>query len=293
MQILVSVAEWVLLLYSWNMATDENEAAVLKWREERLERLRTNEKSWFGLAGLFWLKEGKNTFGSDPTCDFVLPPQAPKKVGVFNFQGGLVTVTAKPRVKLTYNGGKPPTRPLRDDQQDDPDYLYLSQWIFVVIKRGTSTLIRMWDIDHPARKALTELKFYPYKPEFRLVAEYTGYAPFKTVRTEDIIGETHDSKMIGFATFEFEGKKYRLDAEDGGDGLFISFRDKTTAKTTYAGGRYLATEKPRNGQVVIDFNMAYNMPCAYALFATCSLPIRENQLPMAIEAGEKKYSDDH
>jgi uncharacterized protein (DUF1684 family) len=99
--------------------------------------------------------------------------------------------------------------------------------------------------------------------------------------------------MIGFATFEWEGKKYRLDAEDGSDGLFIAIRDKTSAKTTYAGGRYLMTEKPRNGQVVLDFNKAFNMPCAYALYATCGLPTRENILPIPIEAGEKKYSDDH
>jgi uncharacterized protein (DUF1684 family) len=275
------------------MSTNENETAVLKWRAEREERLRTSEKSWFGLAGLFWLKDGANTFGSDPSCDFILPAQAPARVGAFYFLNGEVTVKAEPKVKLTHNGGKPPTQPLRDDQQDDPDYLYLSRWIFVVIKRGTSTLIRMWDIEHPARKALTTLNYYPYNPQYRFVAEYSGYAPYKLIKQEDIIGEVHDSKMIGFATFEWEGKKYRLDAEDGGDGLFIAFRDRTTAKTTYAGGRYMSTEKPQNGQVVIDFNKAYNMPCAYALYATCTLPARENHLPIPIEAGEKKYREDH
>jgi uncharacterized protein len=276
------------------MTTDENEAAVMKWREERAERLRTNEKSWFGLAGLFWLKAGANTFGSDPACDFVLPPQAPKKAGAFYFLDGQVTVSAEPRVKITHNGGKLPARLLRDDQQDDPDFLCLSRWIFVVIKRGSSTLIRMWDIESPARKAFSGLNFYPYRPEYRLIAEYTGYAPYKIVKQEDIIGEVHDSQMIGFATFEWGGRKYRLDAEDGGDGgLFIGFRDKTSAKTTYAGGRYLSTEKPRNGQVVVDFNKAYNMPCAYALYATCGLPTRDNHLPIPIEAGEKKYSNDH
>jgi hypothetical protein len=276
------------------MSTDEYEADVIKWREECVERLRTNERSWFGLAGLFWLQEGPNTFGSDPACDIVLPPKAPLRAGVFYFQDGLVTVTAEPRVKITHNGGKLPVRPLRDDHQDDPDFLYLSHWIFVVIKRGSSTLIRMWDIDHPARKAFSGLNFYPYKTEFRFIAEYTSYPAYKTVKTEDIIGEIHDSKMIGFATFELGGKKYRLDAEDRGDGgLFIAFRDETTARTTYAAGRFLSTEKPHNGNVVVDFNKAYNMPCAYVSFATCGLPTRENHLPILIEAGEKIYSADH
>jgi uncharacterized protein len=281
------------LLYICHMINIDREASVLKWREERTERLRTDEKSWFNLAGLFWLKEGENSFGSDPGCDFVFPPDFPKKAGVFTFENGQVSVTSEPNVKINCNGSKLPSRVLRDDQQEEPDFLYFSHFILVVIKRGGSTLVRLWDINHPARAAFTGLNFYPYRPDYCITAKYTGYAPFKIVVTEDIIGEIHDSQMIGYATFEIEGKKYRLDGEDGGDGLFIAFHDKTNAKTTYAGGRYLLTEKPHDDQVVIDFNKAYNMPCAYALFATCGLPPKENHLPISIEAGEKKYSDEH
>ena len=275
------------------METDTFEADVLKWREERAERLRTGEKSWLGLAGLFWLKEGNNTFGSDPACNFVLPATAPKKAGVFVFKNDLVTVKADPKVKMTCNDGELPRRPLRDDQQDNPDFIRFANLILVLIKRGNGTLIRLWDIDHPARKAFSGLNFFPYKPDYRITAKYTGYAPFKLVKQEDIIGETHDAKMIGTAVFEWEGKQYSLDAEDGGDGLFIAFKDKTNADTTYAGGRYLQTEKPQNGQVVLDFNRAYNMPCAYTLYATCTLATPENRLPIAIEAGEKKYQEQH
>ncbi len=194
---------------------------------------------------------------------------------------------------MTCNNGPLQSRPLRDDQQDEPDFLHLSHFILVVIIRGGSTLIRLWDIDHPARKAFSGLNYYPYRPKYCLTAKYTGYAPYKTIMTEDIIGEVHDSRMIGYATFEWEGKEYRLDAEDGGEGLFIAFRDKTNAKTTYAGGRYLKAEKPQNEQVVIDFNKAYNMPCAYALYAPCGLPSKDNHLSIPIEAGEKKYAEDH
>jgi uncharacterized protein len=281
------------LLYSCRMINTDAEAVVMKWRQDRAEHLRTEERSWFGLAGLFWLKEGENTFGSDTACSFVLPADTPRKAGSFLFENGKVTIKPESTVKITCNGGKLTTEPLRDDQQEEPDYLYLSHYIFVVIIRGESTLIRMWDIDHPARKAFSGLNFFPYLSDYCIQAKYTGYAPYKTVVTEDIIGEIHDSRMIGYVTFELEGKKYRLDGEDGGNGLFIAFRDKTNAKTTYAGGRYLMTEMPQNDQVVLDFNKAYNMPCAYALFATCGLPSKDNHLPIPIEAGEKKYSDDH
>jgi uncharacterized protein len=275
------------------MVTNEFEAAVMKWREERTERLRNSKKSWLGLAGLFWLKEGNNTFGSDPACNFVLPPTAPKKAGVFNFENGLVTIQPEPNVKMNCNDNELPHRALLDDQKDDADYIYLANLIMVVIKRGKSTLIRLWDIDHPLRKAFSGLNFFPYKSEYRFNAKYTGYAPVKIVKQEDIIGESQNTKMIGYVTFEREGKLYRLDAEDGGNGLFIAFKDKTNADTTYAGGRYLQTEKPQNGQVVLDFNKAYNMPCSYTLYATCTLPTLENRLPMPIEAGEKKYQEHH
>jgi len=275
------------------MANDEYETGVLKWREERNERLRTNDRSWFGLAGLFWLKEGSNTFGSAANCDFIFPASAPKKAGAFIFKDGLVTVEPDPKVKITCNGGDLPDRPLADDQQEKPDYLTMGPLIMVVLKRGESTLVRLWDIDHPMRKEFKGLNFYPYKSEYRLVAKYTGYAPFKIVQQEDIIGEVNDRRMIGYVAFELGGKEYRLDAEDGGNGLFFAFRDKTNADTTYAGGRYLVTEQPQNGQVVIDFNKAYNMPCSYTVYATCGLATPENRLPIAIEAGEKKYHEKH
>lgn len=287
------VAKWKILLYSWGMSNNEHELAVMKWREERAERLRINERSWLVLAGLFWLKEGDNSFGSDPTCDFVLSDAAPAKAGVFHFKGGQVTVTVAPGIEMTCNSGEVPTRALLDDQQENPDFLRMGRFILVMIRRGTSTLIRVWDVDHPARAEFSGLNFYPYKPEYRIVAKYEGYAPFKIVRQKDIIGETYDNKMLGQVVFTWGGKEYRLDAEDAGDGLFIAFRDVTNAKTTYAGGRYLLTDKPENGQVVVDFNRAYNMPCAYTMFATCGLPPAENRLPISIEAGEQKYKDDH
>lgn len=280
--------------YSGDMVAINFEADILKWREERAARLRDNEKSWLGLAGLYWLKEGNNTFGSDHSCNFVLPPNAPQKTGIFKFKNGDVTLEAAPNVKITCNGGELPQRILRDDQDDEPDFLFFDNFILVVIKRGKSTLIRLWDVDHPARKGFKGLEFFPIKPEYRINAKYSGYAPFKVVKQEDIIGEVHNAKMIGTLAFEWNGQQYNLDAEDNGDGgLFIAFKDKTNADTTYAGGRYIQTEKPQDGKVMLDFNKAYNMPCAYTLYATCTLATAANRLPFAVEAGEKKYAEHH
>ena len=271
------------------MSNEETKAKVLEWREERTNSLRTNERSWFGLAGLSWLKEGENTFGSASSCDIVLPKGAPEKAGVFLLKNSLVTIHVEPGVEMTSNGGKLPSSPLRDDQQTDPDFLYLANNIMVVLQRGNSTLIRLWDIDHPNREALTELNHYPYKPDFCIQAKYVRYSPTKVVNQKDIIGTLYETYMTGYVAFEWDGKEYKLDAEDMGDGLFIAFRDETNNKTTYSGGRYLVTERPENDLVMVNFNRAYNPPCAYTLYATCTLPSLDNRLPIPIEAGEQKY----
>ena len=285
------IAVCSVLLYSCCMSDAERKEEVLKWRGDRTNNLRTKERSWFGLAGIFWLKEGENTFGSGPSCDIVLKKDVPKKAGVFQLNNGMVLVRAEPGVEMTCNGGKLPSSPLHDDQKATPDFLYLDKYIFVVLQRGNSTLIRLWDIEHPNRKALTDLNYYPYKTDFCIEAKFVRYSPAKVVTQKDIIGIVSDTYMSGYVVFKWEGKEYRLDAEDIGDGLFLAFRDETNNKATYSGGRYLVTEKPENNKVMIDFNKAYNPPCAYTLYATCTLPGFDNRLPIAIEAGEQKYQE--
>jgi len=275
------------------MSSFDDESEVLQWRQQRAERLRANERSWLNLAALYWLKEGDNTFGSAPNLNFILPSGAPARAGVFNFIHDQVTLIAEPGIEITCNGDVLPARPLLDDQQAQPDYLYLGRFILVVIRRGTATLIRLWDTEHPGRKAFSGLNFFPYNPQYRLVAQYSGYAPYKLVKQKDIIGEVSDRQMLGYLTFSLGGKQYRLDAEEGDDGLFIAFRDQTNADTTYAGGRYLLTGRPQDGQVVLDFNKATNMPCAYTVYATCGLPTQDNRLPIPIEAGEQIYQKYH
>jgi hypothetical protein len=105
------VAVKSIQLYILPMPTDEFEAALMQWRQERNKRLRSDDKSWFNLAGLYWLKDGDNTFGSDPSCSFVLPPGAPKKAGLFYVKNGSVTVNAAPGVKIQCNGEKLPSLP--------------------------------------------------------------------------------------------------------------------------------------------------------------------------------------
>jgi uncharacterized protein len=73
--------------------------------------------------------------------------------------------------------------------------------------------------------------------------------------------------------------------------LFFIFRDLTSGKTTYGAGRFLYADPPVEGKIVLDFNKAYNPPCAFTPYATCPLPPKQNRLQVKIEAGELNYGD--
>ena len=78
--------------------------------------------------------------------------------------------------------------------------------------------------------------------------------------------------------------------DDGGDTLFLVFADRTSGHGSYGAGRFLDAPRPDpQGRLVIDFNQAYNPPCAFTPFATCPLPPPENRLDLAIQAGERDY----
>ncbi len=88
------------------------------------------------------------------------------------------------------------------------------------------------------------------------------------------------------------GKQYKLDPVVEGNQFFIIFADETSGKETYGAGRFLYTSKPDStGNVILDFNKAYNPPCAFTPFATCPLPPKQNYLRLKVTAGEKKYGN--
>jgi hypothetical protein len=105
-----------------------------------------------------------------------------------------------------------------------------------------------------------------------------------------MLGDRGPSYFFGYVAFRLGGKEYHLDAEDNGSGgLFIVFRDLTSRKDTYQAARFLDADPPKDGHVDIDFNKAYNPPCAYNPYTTCPLPTAQNRLPVEIPAGEKRY----
>jgi uncharacterized protein len=270
--------------------TNAYENEILKFRTDRETRLRENERSWLALAGLFWLEEGNNTFGGDPSNDIRLENTAiPASAGFFQYRNGAVTLKVNDGVQMSCNGQEVTSRILQADIEEHPDFIELGSIIMVVIKRGKNCLIRVWDRDNPGRRNFTGLKHFPINPDYRIAARFVPYDPVRILKIRDVIGEEYDVEFPGFAIFTLGGKECRLEAEKNDDGLFFNFYDPTNGNGSYPGGRFLVTGAPNDRELIIDFNMAYNPPCAYTDYATCPLPPSQNRLPVRIPAGEMIY----
>jgi uncharacterized protein (DUF1684 family) len=266
---------------------------IEKWHTERAASL-TKEDGWLTLVGLFWLKEGENRLGSDPAADIRLPQgKAPQLAGVLRVDKGVVTLVAEPQSGIT-SVGKPVTSlVLKSDTDEEPTVLNLGTLSFYLIKRGDQLGLRVKDKENPARTNFAGLEYFPVDSKWLIASKFEAYNPPKMIPITNVLGMVEDQPSPGRLVFDVAGKTYSLDAisEEGTKELFMIFKDETSGKETYGAGRYLyADPADAKGIVQLDFNKAYNPPCAFTSFATCPLPPMQNKLALRVEAGEKQYS---
>jgi len=283
---------------------------IAQWQEQRLTELKS-ETGWLTLVGLFWLKEGGNKCGSDPSLDIVLPKEkVPLLLGVFELDHGNVyfspltdefQVDGKPvpdllkpssvmKVEGTSAIKAERTLKLKSDTEDKPPIMTFGSLSFQIIKRGDKFGLRVKDSQNPDRLNFKGTEFYPADLNWRIDAQFEPYNPPKPMPITNVLGMESAEHSPGAVKFEVDGKEYRIDAitEKGERHLFMIVSDKTSGKDTYPAGRYLYVDPPdASGHLVIDFNKAFSPPCAFTKFATCPLPPRQNRLPFAIAAGEK------
>ena len=265
--------------------------AVEKWRADYQSEL-TSDTGWLTVSGLFWLHDGQNRFGSEPSNDILLPAPAPANAGFFEFHQGKAVVHVYPGVPVTMNGKPVQTAELRPDVAEDR--LVLGDLIFYVHASGNRLAIRLKDKNSKIRKEFTTLEWFPVDESYRVTAHYVPYDPPKELDSQNVLGDPIKMHIVGYLTFTLHGENLRLDVEPGDkDGLFVVFRDQTSSKDTHPAARFIDTPPPKNGPngktVDLDFNKAYNPPCAYNPYTTCPLPLKENRLSIAIPAGDKRY----
>ncbi len=269
------------------------ESALAEWRADRLASLKGPD-GWLNLAGLYWLEEGPNSFGTAAGNDLVAPEgSAQPKLGDFVVDDGMVTFVTEPGVEV-FHGESPVTEVLlTDDQDGEPTLLTHGSLAWTVIRRMDRVGVRLRDYDHPAIAAFEGIESYPADPDWRVVARFEAYPEPRKIRLATVVqGLGWEPTVPGTLEFEARGQSLSLEAYRSNDGFFIVFADGTTGDATYPAGRYLAADLPdKDGTTVLDFNKAYNPPCVFSEFATCPLATPRNRLPVAVEAGEKYAHD--
>lgn len=263
-------------------------AEIAKYRRDRVAEL-TAPDGWLAVRGLFWLHEGANTAGSDPGADLRLPARAPRRAGVFTLAAGQVSFTAEPGAPVT-SDGKPITTVTFG--RGAVSAIATAGVSLEVIRRGDKIGLRMRDPGSPNRTGFKGLRYFPLNPSYRINAAFTAYDKLKAVPVPNVLGQLVAMDSPGYVEFTINGQRYRLEPvyeTSKHDDLFFIFRDSTSKTETYEAGRFLHTPLPRNGVVDLDFNRAYNPPCAFTEFATCPLPIKANQLNVRIPAGELRF----
>jgi uncharacterized protein (DUF1684 family) len=279
------------MLFATNLPAQDHQyqKEIDKWYNERIQSLKA-ENGWLNLAGLFWLEEGKNSFGTGRQNNIVFPEGSiTEQAGYFERSGNIVTFYASANTKVLVNGKETKQAVVFNaDSTKNPVLSYGNlKWNF--IKRDDKIGLRLRDLKSPVLTHFKGIERFPVKNSWKAEATVQKKAS-ATVAITNVLGQTNEQKTPGTLVFTVEGKEYRLDPIEEGDHLLVVFGDATSGEETYPAGRFIIVDKPGpDGKTVIDFNKAYNPPCAFSPYATCPLPPKQNILPIPVTAGEKTW----
>ncbi len=271
-------------------------AEIEAWRAQRVARL-TSETGWLTLVGLYWFKPGENTFGRARDNALVLDHTAlAPRAGTFLLEGRTVRFTAGADAGITSSGQAVASIDMAPDTSGNPTVLASGSLRFFAIERAGRLGLRVRDSASTLRTQFKRIDYFPIDETWAFHARFHPYEPAKQIPIVNILGMVENMTAPGYLTFTRSGREWRLDAvleEPDANELFLMFADATSGRETYGAGRFLYVPLPQKGEVPLDFNKAYNPPCAFNEFATCPLPPRQNRLSLRVEAGERVYRGSH
>ena len=263
---------------------------IESWRSERVQQL-TKPDGWLTLIGLHFLKPGENTLGTAPDNAVVLA-KGPAHLGSVTLGAdGTVKVVFNPGTGAQVEGRDALAAVLHDDKHGHPTMVSVGTVSFYLIDRGGKKALRVKDSEAERRTHFLGVDYFPIDPTWRIEAQWVPFDKPREISIRNILGDVSPALILGKAVFTREGRTYELwpiqEAPD--ETLFFVISDQTSGDQTYEAARFLYAAPESGGKVVLDFNRAQNPPCAFTPFATCPLPPKENQLTLAVTAGEKKY----
>jgi len=288
MKSLLLLTVFICQLFTQNLAAVTWQQEVEEWKDKRVAAL-TRPHGWLSLIGMEWFHNGENSIGSAANNSIVLP-HGPAHIGTFKLVNDEITFTVHKGVTITANDKNiVNTIVVKMDSSGDTTVFRIDSFLFYVIERGKPAL-RIKDSSAKDLKNFTGIDYFPVSSDFLVKAEFIAYEPIKQLEIINVLGLLSKETSPGKLSFDIDGKNYKLDVLDADDEYYIIFADKTSGRTTYGPGRFLYVPKPKDGNMTtINFNKAYNPPCAFSDYSTCPLPPAQNRIPVYIEAGEKKY----
>ena len=286
----VSLVVAALLLTCGTPVPQDYVSGIEAWRADREERLQADD-GWLTLSGLFFLREGENSFGSSPANDIVLRI-GPAHAGIVSVRDGVVTAHAPEGESLSVDGRDTAVASLSPCEGDDRPTIDLGPLKLFCHLSGDRLAIRVRDRESEIRRGFTGLRWYSVDESYRVRGRYIPHSEPRMIELANNLGDILTVQTSGSVAFDLHGQELRLTAVDYDDRLWFIFRDLTSGSETYPAARFLYADPPGADRwTTVDFNRAYNPPCAFNPHTTCPLPPSENRLPVRIEAGELDYHD--
>jgi uncharacterized protein len=261
---------------------------VEKWRAKHEADYR---RDFVTIAGLHPLRQGANTAGSATTNNIVLPAAAPASLGRFILKAQQVRFEPAPGAGVLLKN-QPVTAPvdLRDDRTRDVDELVVGEVRLVVHASGESRTIRVRDPNGPLAKEFLGFAWFPIDAQYRVVGRFVKDAAPQRLKVLNTFGDLDEYTSEGVVEFTLLGETLRLRPfTTRPKRFYFVFKDASSGQETYEAARFLYADLLDDGTASLDFNHAYNPPCAFNPYTTCPIPLRENRLPIKILAGEKAY----
>ncbi len=267
------------------------------WVDSRTADLLKVESSWLNLAGLFWLEDGAWSLGASADNDFVLKEgNAPAYLGDFIRKGDSVSFQIATDVAVLVDSMEAQVSEIamQDDEggYGDPTLLSYGPLQWWVISRDGMLGVRVRNMESAHLANFEGIDRFDFDADWNVTAQFLPFEKPRLFEYPTILGTMREEAAPGVLVFERDGQQYEMIPFERKEGtaLFLVFGDISNSSQTYEGGRFLYVDIPdETGKTTIDFNRAYNPPCAFSSYSTCPQPLRQNRLPVVVDAGEKRY----
>ena len=265
--------------------------AFAAWRQARVKELAAPD-SWLGLTGLFWLAPGRNRVGHAADCSVRLPG-GPAYLGDLDWFDG----------RVFWQAAGDSRQELETDRMGQPSTVNHENWSFFLVDREGRLALRLRDLDWAKHRPVVPPGCFDYDPAWRITADWLALSLPLRMDVPNVHGELKPVEVSHKAVFAVDGQTVELlPMSVNEQAAFFVFRDRTSGKETYGAGRFLSVPAAgletnagpgRDGKICLDFNFAYNPPCAFTTFATCPLPPPENWLSFPVPVGERKWQGEY